>query len=133
MRLPLYAAIDFVFIVIFVAIGRSNHDDGMSWSGMWSTAWPFLTGALIGWSLAYVAMHFFTDHRGGHRYQPNRVVPDGIIIWVATVAIGMVLRVEFHQGIAVSFVIVASIFLGVFLLGWRTAAIVLARRGARTA
>ncbi|MEH3154954.1 MAG: DUF3054 domain-containing protein [Gordonia paraffinivorans] len=39
--------------------------------------------------------------------------------WICTVAIGMVLRDQFGQGIAVSFIVVATIVLGLFLLGWR--------------
>ena len=40
-------------------------------------------------------------------------------IWVATVAVGMVLRSLTGQGVAVSFVVVASVVLGVLLLGSR--------------
>ena len=52
-------------------------------------------------------------------FRPERLVPDGVLVWVGAVAIGMVLRHQFHQGVALSFIIVATIVLGVFLLGWR--------------
>jgi hypothetical protein len=48
--------------------------------------------------------------------------------WLGTVALGMALRVVSGQGTAVSFVIVALIFLGLFLLGWRLLARLAARR-----
>jgi membrane protein implicated in regulation of membrane protease activity len=47
------------------------------------------------------------------------LVPSGIAVWLSTVAVGMVLRVVAGQGTAVSFIIVALCFLGLFLLGWR--------------
>jgi hypothetical protein len=42
-----------------------------------------------------------------------------MVAWLATVAVGMALRVAFGQGTAVAFIIVALGFLGLFLLGWR--------------
>ncbi len=39
--------------------------------------------------------------------------------WLATVAVGMTLRVIAGQGTAVAFIAVALGFLGLFLLGWR--------------
>ena len=44
-------------------------------------------------------------------------------------AIGMLLRKASAQGVAVSFVIVASTVTAVFLLGWRGAAALIRRRG----
>jgi hypothetical protein len=46
------------------------------------------------------------------------------------VAIGMLLRWVVHQGVAVSFVIVASIATALFLLGWRAVAALVLRRTA---
>ncbi len=54
--------------------------------------------------------------------RPLPLVPTGIGIWLSTVAAGMVLRVVSGQGIAFTFVIVALVFLGLTLLGWRAAA-----------
>ena len=42
-----------------------------------------------------------------------------MIIWLLTVALGMVLRVVSGQGTAAAFIVVALAFLGLFLLGWR--------------
>ncbi|NED61380.1 DUF3054 domain-containing protein, partial [Streptomyces sp. SID10244] len=60
--------------------------------------------------------------------RPEQIVPAGVVIWFCTVAVGMILRYLLHQGVAVSFIIVATISLGVFLIGWRAAAGFVARR-----
>jgi hypothetical protein len=41
------------------------------------------------------------------------------VVWISTLAGGMLLRVVSGQGTAVSFVLVAGVVLAVFLLGWR--------------
>ena len=52
----------------------------------------------------------------------GRVVPAGIAAWLGAVAAGMVLRVIAGQGTAIAFIVVALIFLGLFMLGWRLVA-----------
>jgi hypothetical protein len=112
------AALDIGCVLIFVIIGRASHTKGETLAGIASTSWPFLAGLAIGW-LACRAWR-----------SPAALVPSGIGAWLATVAFGMVLRVAVGQGTAVSFIIVALVFLGLFLLGWRALAMVLAgRRG----
>jgi hypothetical protein len=49
------------------------------------------------------------------------VVPTGVVIWLCTVVIGMVLRKASSAGVAVSFVVVAASVTAVLLLGWRAA------------
>jgi len=44
------------------------------------------------------------------------------VSWLGTVALGMVLRVVSGQGTAVTFIIVALVFLGLTQLGWRALA-----------
>lgn len=74
---------------------------------MASTAWPFLVGLAVGWCAL------------GARRQPGTSLVDGLVVVVATVAVGMVLRVLAGQGTAVAFIIVALCFLGACMLGWR--------------
>lgn len=121
---PLAAAAlcDVVAVVVFVLIGRANHHDGFALLGVLQTLWPFLVGAAAGWSIAYVYSHVGSSEWFGSDFRPARVVPAGLVIWVCTVAIGMVLRYLLHQGVAVSFIIVATIALGLFMLGWRAIA-----------
>ena len=51
----------------------------------------------------------------------------GIGAWLGTVAVGMLLRVVAGQGTAPAFIAVALCFLGLFLLGWRVVAAIVAR------
>jgi peptidoglycan/LPS O-acetylase OafA/YrhL len=104
------AVIDVCCILLFVVIGRASHTKGESAAGVASTAWPFLAGLAVGW-LAVRAWR-----------RPAAIVPSGAAAWLGTVAVGMVLRVLAGQGTAFSFIVVALIFLGLFLLGWRLAA-----------
>lgn len=98
---------DVVLVVIFCAIGRRSHAEGITLAGVAHTSWPFLTGTVAGWALA----------QGWRR--PTALNPTGLVVWVSTVVIGMLLRKVSAQGVAVSFVIVASTVTAVFLLGWR--------------
>ncbi|KAA1249468.1 DUF3054 domain-containing protein [Mycobacterium simiae] len=103
-------ATDVVAVLIFCAVGRRSHAEGISVSGVATTAWPFLAGTLVGWLVA----------RGWRR--PTSVAPTGVIVWVCTVALGMVLRKASSVGVAPSFVVVASSVTAVLLLGWRAVA-----------
>jgi len=111
----LAALLDVVAIVIFVAIGRTSHDHGVSLGGVASTAWPFLAGLVVGWGAA----------RAWGR--PFEIAPTAVIVWISCVGVGMILRVVSGQGTAVAFIFVALAFLALELLGWRA----LARVGTR--
>ena len=87
--------------------------------GVAATAWPFLTGTLLGWVLS----------RGWRR--PTAVAPTGVTVWVCTVAVGMLLRKVSSAGVAVSFVAVASTVTALLLLGWRAALLPVLRRRAK--
>ena len=102
-------ALDLLSVLVFVAIGRSVHDHGIDVSGLASTAWPFVVGLLVGWLLVAALGRVGTTLSGG------------VVVVVSTVAVGMVLRVVSGQGTAFAFVLVALGFLGIFMLGWRTA------------
>ncbi|MEY8018289.1 DUF3054 domain-containing protein [Mycobacterium servetii] len=115
MRRLAYLVVDVVGVLVFCAVGRRSHDEGITVSGVATTAWPFLSGTLIGWVAA----------RGWRR--PTAVVPTGVVVWLSTVVVGMVLRKATSAGVAASFVVVASTVTAVLLLGWR-AAMELARR-----
>ncbi|QKT08898.1 DUF3054 domain-containing protein [Gordonia sp. X0973] len=121
-RLPLVATAlaDAVLIVVFATVGRMSHAEGITLLGVADTAWPFLAGAAVGWSLLYVyARVGSSDWFGARSFRPERVIPFGVAVWLFTVVVGMVLRRVSHQGTATSFIIVATIVLGLFLLGWR--------------
>jgi peptidoglycan/LPS O-acetylase OafA/YrhL len=107
---------DIVCVIVFCTIGRRSHAEGLTVSGVAHTAWPFLAGAAVGWLLI-----------GGWR-KPFTVIPTGVVVWVCTVAVGMLLRKATSAGVSASFVVVASLSTAVLLLGWRAAA-ALFRRG----
>ena len=110
---------DVACVLLFCSIGRRSHAEGLTALGIAETAWPFVTGTGIGWLAA----------RAWQR--PTALAPTGIIIWLCTVVIGMVLRKASSQGTAVSFVVVATLSTAILLLGWRLGAAALARRGSR--
>jgi carbon starvation protein CstA len=121
-RVAIAAGIDTAVVVAFVAIGRRNHDEGEAIAGIAETAAPFLIALLVAWVLLRV--------RGTAVWSDPWPVLTGAVVWVCTVVVGMLLRrFVFDDGTATSFIIVATIFLGTFLVGWRaTAAALLARR-----
>jgi len=112
----LAVVLDCCCVLVFVVIGRASHTKGESVAGIASTAWPFLAGLAGGWLAARTWR------------QPFVLWPGGVSAWLGTVALGMVLRVVAGQGTAVAFVVVALVFLGLFLLGWRMLARLAARR-----
>ena len=106
---------DAVCVIVFCTIGRRSHAEGLTVAGIAQTAWPFLAGAGVGWLLI-----------GGWR-RPFTVIPVGVVVWVCTVVVGMVLRKETSAGVSTSFVVVASASTAVLLLGWRAAAALVRR------
>ena len=112
------ASVDVVLVVAFVLIGRASHNEGPL--GTLVTLWPFLAGLVIGWIGA----------RAWH--SPFALRWTGLTIWAATVIVGMLLRAVSGQGLQLGFVIVTTVVLAIFLLGWRgLAALVLRRRTGR--
>ena len=107
---------DVICVLAFCTVGRRSHAEGLTVTGILETAWPFLAGTGAGW-LAARAWR-----------QPMALVPTGVVIWLATVVVGMALRKATSQGTAVSFVVVASLSTAILLLGWRLAARVLVHR-----
>jgi hypothetical protein len=104
-----WLGVDVVCVLVFCAVGRRSHDEGLNIAGIATTAWPFLSGTGVGWLAA----------RAWRR--PTAVVPTGVVVWVCTVAVGMLLRRATSAGVAASFVVVASTVTALLLLGWRAA------------
>jgi hypothetical protein len=112
--------IDVACVLVFCAVGRRSHDEGLNVAGIATTAWPFLSGTAIGW-LAAQAWR-----------RPTAVFPTGVVVWACTVAVGMLLRKATSTGVAASFVVVAASVTALLLLGWRALAR-LTRRGVGSA
>ncbi len=104
------AVIDIVSVLVFVTIGRRNHDEGTAINAVLSSAAPFLIALAVGWA-------------SGRAWRAPQSLRTGVAVWVSTVVVGLALRrLVFDYGIATPFVIVATLFLGSVLLGWRVIA-----------
>jgi peptidoglycan/LPS O-acetylase OafA/YrhL len=116
---PAAAIVDVVLVVAFVLFGRTSHGEQLSPGGFLTTFWPFLVGLAAGWAVA----------RAWRR--PLSIGHTGVVVWVVTVVVGMLLRVLTGQGAPFAFVVVATIVLGAFLVGWRVLVVALDRRSTR--
>lgn len=118
--------VDVLVVVVFAAIGRASHDEGV-WgpggSGLFQTAWPFIVALIVGW-LGTLAWR-----------RPLAPVRTGLGVWAITVVGGMLLRALSGQGTAPAFIVVAAVTLLAFLVGWRVVYTLIvgarARRNAR--
>jgi hypothetical protein len=108
-------ALDAALVIVFAIIGRSSHAEGLDVVGVWGTAWPFLAGLAVGWAAARAWRH------------PRAPWPTGVIVWAATLVVGMLLRLASDQGVQVAFVIVAALTLAILLVGWRGVVALIAR------
>ena len=117
-RTRLFAALvtDAVCIVAFAAIGRRSHDEAEGLRGVLATAAPFLVALGFGWALV--------EALRGSRSRPTDPVrvDAGVVVWIVTVVAGLLLRrTLWDRGTALAFVIVATAFLGLAIVGWRAA------------
>lgn len=109
-----FLLIDAILVIIFCAIGRRTHEEANALAGLAKTSWPFLTGLVIGWAATFALYR--------HKFNAVLLLPTGIVVWLGAVVIGMILRVLSGQGTQFSFIVVATLVLGAFLLGWRALA-----------
>lgn len=115
-RTALAAGLDTFSVVLFVAVGRREHERENAISALIDTAAPFLIALVLAWAVLQVWKRPTDWHLG-------------IGVWAIVVIGGMLLRnLVFDDGTATSFVIVATLFLGLFLVGWRLAFGLIERR-----
>jgi hypothetical protein len=113
--------VDAVLVLIFAAIGRASHQEDPL--GFLLTAWPFLVALVAGHVIAALVP-----------MRPRRPwsLGWGVVVWFVTVAGGMLLRIVSGDTVETPFIIVASVVLAVFLIGWRLATMLVRRyRGPR--
>ncbi len=97
---------DALCVLLMVVIGTRNHDTDTGINGVLYVAAPFWIAVFI----AHVAPIM----------QRTPAEPNKYVVWGYTVVMGMVLRnYIFDRGTAPAFIIVASVFLGATMLGWR--------------
>jgi hypothetical protein len=114
-RAAIALAVDLTAVLVFVAIGRRSHEEGSAVAEFVETAAPFVIALGFGWLTS-------------RAWNSPIAIVTGAVIWAETIVLGMLLRrFAFDRGTAVSFIIVAAVFLGLCLIGWR-AIVELARR-----
>lgn len=103
-------------VLVFVIAGRSNHGAEESAAGILHTAGPFLIALVLGWAVA-------------RAWQDPASLQVGAKVLAVTVVVGLLLRrFVFDDGTELTFVLVATAFLALFLMGWRLGAMVADRR-----
>lgn len=108
--------LDVVITLVFVLIGRGTHNADPTLGGLLIAWWPFLAALALGWLVTLAWRH------------PFGPVWPGLGLWAITVAGGMLFRTLSGQGTALAFVIVATVTLGILLVGWRGVAVLVRRR-----
>lgn len=98
---------DALCVLALVIIGTRNHDTDTGVGGVLYVAAPFWIAMCVGWIITRA-----------HRSSNGTAI--GVLVWVITVALGMVLRnLVFDRGTAAAFIVVASVFLAITMNGWR--------------
>lgn len=108
--------LDLLVVIVFALVGRRSHAHGITFTGVLETAAPFLCGTAAGYLVASLTLD-----------ASPRTWQFGTIVVVATVVVGMLFRRLAAVGTAPSFIVVATIFLTVTMLGWRLVASLLSR------
>ncbi len=115
MRTWTKTCLDLALILVFSVIGRASHSESLTPLGILTTGWPFLVGGVIG---SVVACRFL---RVGW-------LKEGAIVWVTTAVVGLALRALTGGGMAPAFMVVATVTLGLLVVGWRFVAFLVRRR-----
>ncbi len=98
---------DVLGILVFVMIGRNNHDEASGFGYTLQTAAPFLIAMVAGWALS-------------QSWKAPETWRTAFIVWATTLVVGMALRrVVFDKGTARAFIIVATVFLAMAMFTWR--------------
>jgi len=118
-RIALAAGLDTAVVVLFVAIGKREHEQDTAIGGLINSVAPFLIALAVAW-ISLRVWKKPSDWR------------TGLGVWAIVLVVGMLLRnLVFGDGTATSFIIVAAGFLGLFLVGWRLGLGLIDRRTGR--
>ena len=100
-------SLDIFSVLLFVAVGRRNHDESAGISGVVEVALPFLIALISGWLVT-------------RAWRSPQALSTGVVIWLITVVLGLALRnLLFDRGTATPFIIVATLVLGALIFGRR--------------
>ena len=101
---------DLACVLVMVVIGTRNHDQDTGISAVLGVASPFWIAVVIAWIV-------LRAHRS------PRAMSTGAAVWIISVCGGMLLRhFAWDRGTAGAFIVVATIFLGATMMGWRAIA-----------
>jgi hypothetical protein len=115
------ALADAAVLVLFVAIGRRSHHEDAGVAGFFRVLWPFAVGLVIGWI-------------GSGLYRAPMAFRRAVVAWIVTVVVGVALRIVVQDhDFAPTFIVIASLFIGGCMLGWRGVVTTVSRRRARRA
>jgi hypothetical protein len=106
-------------VLALAAGGRRSHDPTDPGWVVLAIVWPF--------ALAAGLAHLWLASRGK---DTRRVWPEGVIVLAVVYVLGMLLRAASDRGLAPAFLVVAGVFLGLTMLGWRGVVQLAARRRA---
>ncbi len=109
------ALLDLICVIAFVALGIQSHGENDS---LLKVAAPFLAALAVAWVVAAPL-------------RAPETLKAGAVIWLVTLVGGMLLRRVTGEGTAATFILVASVFLAVTMLGWRGVRELLTRRSAQ--
>jgi hypothetical protein len=98
--------VDVAAIVLFAAIGRRNHGEGTAAVGVLVVAAPFLAGWMVAWFATRLSRAPASAGRA-------------LVALAVALPIALLLRALTGRGDAPAFVVVATIFLGLTLVGRR--------------
>ena len=115
------AAADVAVLAVFVLLGRRTHHEDAGVGGFLRVLAPFLAGLVVGWAVSRC-------------WRAPLAWSRAVVVWLATIGVGMLLRVTVDgRDLPAAFVVVALLFVGAGLLGWRAGVRAAARRGGRRA
>ena len=113
---PAAVPTDLVCVILFCAIGRRSHAEGLTAAGVAETAWPFLSGALAGWLI-----------RGAGATRQRSFPPVSPCGWPPSSS-ECCCAASLPRAQRVSFIVVASLVTALLLLGWRAVAALVVKR-----
>lgn len=115
-RLALLAGGDLLVLLVFVLVGRSSHQEAESAAGVVRVAAPFV----VAWFVVGAILGAFGRRGSAATTAPRRLLARTGLSWLVACPAALGLRAlgEGH-GIPPAFGIIAFVFNGVLLLGWR--------------
>lgn len=119
MRAVIALVADALCVLVFVAIGLTQHHLALTGQSLVYVGWTFAVGMLLG----HLSIRSWRA--------PFSLWPQGVFVWGLTIVTAMALRALFRQGTELSFVLVAAAVLAVMMLGWRAIASWLTRHERR--